>query len=142
MNNNIFILDAILVEYLKEKALPSMGELLKDIEDVYTESESKLKLYLSELQASEKKWKTLVDNNEKILTERTQEKDELMSKNSELELKIDQVHRELKSKENEIKSTKNLQAIEISNLKHLYENTLKEKALVIEDLNKVRLKNY
>lgn len=116
-----------------------MGELLKDVIDVFTDSENKLKLYLSELQASEKKWKTLVENNEKILVDRTQEKDELMAKSSELELKMDQLQRELKSKENEIKSTKNLQVIEISNLKHLYENTLKEKALNIEDLNKVIL---
>ncbi len=130
--------DSTIVDFMKTKVLTSIGELLKDVVDVYTESENKLRLYLTELQVSEKKWKTLFDNNEKILAERTQEKDELMSKNSELELKTDQLQRELKSKENDIKSLKNYQAIEIANLKHLNETMLKEKALVIEDLNKVR----
>ncbi len=128
--------DSVMVDLMKNKVLTSLGELLKDVVDVYTESENKLRLYLTELQVSEKKWKTLFDNNEKILAERTQEKDELMAKNSELELKHDQLQRELKSKENDIKSLKNYQAIEIANLKHLNETVLKEKALIIEDLNK------
>ena len=128
--------DNVMVDFMKNKVITSLGELLKDVVDVYTESENKLRLFLTELQVSEKKWKTLFENNEKILTERTQEKDELMAKNSELELKQDQLQRELKSKENDIKSLKNYQAIEIANLKHLNETMLKEKALVIEDLNK------
>jgi len=126
----------VMVEFMKNKVLTSLGELLKDVVDVYTESENKLRLYLTELQVSEKKWKTLFENNEKILAERTAEKDEFMSKNSELELKHDQLQRELKSKDNDIKSLKNYQAIEIANIKHLNENLLNEKALIISDLNK------
>eukprot|EP00830_Metopus_es_P005113 TRINITY_DN1472_c0_g1_i2.p1 TRINITY_DN1472_c0_g1~~TRINITY_DN1472_c0_g1_i2.p1 ORF type:complete len:859 (-),score=219.71 TRINITY_DN1472_c0_g1_i2:17-2593(-) len=128
--------DQAIVEFTKTKILTSIGELLKDVVDVYTESENKMKLYLTEVQASERKWKTLVENNEKILAERTLEKDDLMRKNGELELKQDQQQREIKSKENEIKSIKNLQAIEISNLKHLHETMLREKVIIIEDLNK------
>ena len=127
--------DKVAADFLKTKLMTSISELLKDVLDVYTEAENKLKLYLTELQVSERKWKTLFENNEKILTERTQEKDDLMSKNSELELKNDQLQRDLKSKENDIKSLKNYQAIEIANLKHINETMLKEKALIIEDLS-------
>ena len=127
----------MIIEFVRTKVLTAIGELLKDVVDVYTESENKLKLYMTELQASEKKWKTLVENNEKILAERTLEKDELMRQNSEFEVRLDQLQREVRSRDNELKSVKNLQAIEIQNIKHLSETMVKEKALVIEDLNKV-----
>ena len=125
---------SVLSEFAKQRILSSISDLVKGLFDAYTESENKLRLYLTELQISDKKWKTLFENNEKLLIERTQEKDELMAKNSELELKYDQLQRELKSKENDIKSLKNYQAIEISNLKQLNETMMKEKTLVIEDI--------
>jgi len=128
--------DQILADFLKNRILTSLGELLKDIIDVYSESETKLQLTITELQASEKKWKTLFENNEKILRERTREKDELMAKNSELELRDDQLQRDLKARENDIKSLKNYQEIEMVNLRQLNDNMLREKTLIIDDLNK------
>lgn len=116
--------------------LTAVGELMKELIDVYTESENKFKLFMTELQASEKKWKTLVENNEKILAERTQEKTDLLTQMGELEMKLDKIQREVRTKENEIKSIKNMQAIEIANIKHLNEALLKEKLLIIEEQNK------
>lgn len=128
--------NTVLIDFIKNKVLTSIGEILKDVVETYAESESKLRLYLTELQVSEKKWKTLYDNNEKILTERSLEKDELMAKNSEYELKFDQLQRDLRSRENDIKSLEKYQEIEISNLKQQDETLINEKVLVIEDLTK------
>jgi len=128
--------NSVMVEFIKQKILDSTGEIIKEVIDAYTDSENKLRLYLTELQVKENKWRTLFENNEKLLDERTKEKDELMAKNSELELKYDQFQRELKSKDNDIKSLKNYQAIEISNIKQLNETMIKEKNLIIDDLNK------
>ena len=128
--------NAILLAFIKDKVFESIGELLKDVVEAYTESENKLKLFLTELQVTEKKWKTQFEMNEKLLAERTEEKDELLGKNNEYELMFDQLQRELKSKENDIKSLKNFQEIEIANLKQQEENMSKEKALIIEDLTK------
>lgn len=128
--------DAVLADYVKSKTLTSLGDLLKDVMEVYGESESKLQLHLTELQVSEKKWKTLFENNERILVERSKEKDELMTKSSEYELKNDQLQRELRAKESNIKSLKNSQLIEIASLKQLNDTILREKELMIDDLTK------
>eukprot|EP00826_Nyctotherus_ovalis_P003519 TRINITY_DN10719_c0_g1_i1.p1 TRINITY_DN10719_c0_g1~~TRINITY_DN10719_c0_g1_i1.p1 ORF type:complete len:876 (+),score=306.37 TRINITY_DN10719_c0_g1_i1:107-2734(+) len=128
--------NSAMVEFIRQKLLESTGEIIKEVIDAYTDSENKLKLRLTELQVGEKRWKTFFENSEKLLAERTQEKDELMAKNSELELKYDQFQRELRGKDNDIKSLKNYQAIEISNIKQLNETMIKEKNLIIDDLNK------
>eukprot|EP00826_Nyctotherus_ovalis_P039863 TRINITY_DN3866_c0_g2_i4.p1 TRINITY_DN3866_c0_g2~~TRINITY_DN3866_c0_g2_i4.p1 ORF type:complete len:780 (+),score=309.70 TRINITY_DN3866_c0_g2_i4:73-2412(+) len=128
--------DQVLADFVKNRVLTSLGELLKDIIDVYSESESRLQLTISELQGSEKKWRTLFENNERILGERTREKDELMAKNSELELRDDQLQRDLKARENDLKSLKSFQEMEMANLRQLNENILREKTLIIDDLNK------
>eukprot|EP00826_Nyctotherus_ovalis_P043660 TRINITY_DN4624_c0_g2_i1.p1 TRINITY_DN4624_c0_g2~~TRINITY_DN4624_c0_g2_i1.p1 ORF type:complete len:870 (-),score=280.12 TRINITY_DN4624_c0_g2_i1:153-2762(-) len=128
--------DAVLADFIKNKVLASLGDLLKDVMEVYGESESKLQLHLTELQVSEKKWKTLFENNERILVERSKEKDELMTKSSEFELKNDQLQRELRAKESSIKSLKNSQLIEVANLKQLNDTVLREKELLIDNLTK------
>jgi len=128
--------DAMIVDFVKNKVLVSVGDLLKDLIEVYSESEGKLQLHLRELQMSEKKWKTLFENNERILTERSKEKDDLLTKSSELELKNDQLQRDIRAKDNDIKSLKNYQAIELANLKQVNDTTLREKELVIDDLTK------
>eukprot|EP00826_Nyctotherus_ovalis_P035589 TRINITY_DN3068_c0_g1_i4.p1 TRINITY_DN3068_c0_g1~~TRINITY_DN3068_c0_g1_i4.p1 ORF type:complete len:663 (+),score=265.40 TRINITY_DN3068_c0_g1_i4:691-2679(+) len=128
--------NTVLINFIKSKVLGSIGEILKDVVDAYAESENKLRLYLTELQVSEKKWKTLFENNEKILAERSQEKDELMAKNNEFELKFDQLQRDLRTRENDIKSLKKYQEIEIANLRQQDETLINEKVLVIEDLKK------
>ena len=71
------------------------------------------------------------------MKERAQEKEELMAVNNEHELKIDQLLRDLKNKENEMKNLKSIQEIEQANIKHMNETLLKEKNLEIVELQNV-----
>ena len=72
-----------------------------------------------------------------ILAERAKEKEELMGAKNELELRRDQLIREVKKFESEIESNKRLHGIELSNLKQLTETLVKEKNLIIDDIRKV-----
>ncbi len=76
----------------------------------------------------------------RILSERAKEKEELMLAKNELELRRDQIMRDLKNKENEIEALKRLHEIELTNMKTLTETIVKEKSLLIEDLQKVLIK--
>lgn len=129
------------MDYIKESYISGFGEIINSLINVYTDSESKIKLSLLESEGSEKKWKALMENNEKIIEEKVKEKDDLMTQIGTLELKLDQLQRDLKAKDNDVMASKNLMSIEINNIKKLNEELVKEKAAVIEEQIKVILPN-
>jgi len=120
----------------KFNIISSYSELMRKVIEIFNQNRSVMNGVLSEMQSSEKKWKALVANNEKIIAEKNNEKEELLRTKNELELKIEKLTRDLKNKDFEIKSKENYQTIEISSFKNLTESQVKDKNNQIESLNR------
>ena len=50
---------------LFSKVLTHFSELANNIIHIYTKNDTKMRVYLTELQSSEKRWKSIVENDEK-----------------------------------------------------------------------------
>ena len=126
-----------LINVFKTKILSSFSDLIGDMYNAYYENDNKLKMFLSDLQQSEKKWKAMLEQTEKLLNEKNVEKDEMLATNNELSIKVDQLVRELKSKESEIKAVSDIHNYEKVSYKQMTDSFTKEKKMVIDDLNAV-----
>jgi len=126
----------VIADYFSKFVIENFENLVKDVIAAYNDDLSKSVMYINEFTSSENKWKVIVDNNKKILSDKQKEKETLLSSRSELERRIDTITRDLKEKENEFKQALNLKNIELNNTKALNDNQLHERNLVSDSLSK------
>jgi len=122
------------VEVFQTRVLEDVANLVKDVETSFQAAFTKTKLLISEYTRSEAKLQSLIDQSQQQLQHLESEKEELLQEKTALELELDALQRQIKSKDDEKANLVSLKQMELQNLRANQEKKLVEKAALLKHL--------